>query len=991
MAGPTFARRRARSRGTQLAAFGVVVALVSLTLGVLAGAGPALIDRGVRQVIADATPTAGAMRIQTRLSDDAQAQDETIRGVIRTALRDARADVLRTTMTDAAPTAIDGEPTPMIVASIPWLADHADLVEGDWPAADDEAALQAAAADALGLRVGDEFTIDDEAYRVTATWVPADAADPVWFADPGVASGAEGAAGGIPGPVVVDESAFAATGDTPVVRWTIVPDAGWLGAAEVGELAAGLPRLAAEVRALASGNPDAVDLLGTLGSTLSRADRAVGTASGVLGLPTVLLLIVGGVVLVLVARALADGRRAEAVLLRARGASFGALVRASAAEIAAVAALGALAGGAIALAVLAVVIGGSPTALAGAAAVGAVVAELLAVLLALGVIVATLRAPVVGRADGGRAALIASFAPLLLALVAAGLAVAQFVALGSPVVLLADGRVRVDPLALSAPVLLLVAAALAAPVIAGPLLALAERTSAGSRGILPALPLRQLARRSRAVASAVLVVALATGATVLAAAYEGSTAQAGAEATRAAIGADVRVAYDVRPNVDARHPAASAAAVSALAGVDDAFALLVATASAGSDPLPIVAADASRLAALPGADPMLAAVAPELAAARSGLPLPDGARELEATVTATFSRRAAADAEVAVAAWFNDADGVAQRRELGVVTVTQPTVALVGDVSTASTLLALEFTSTALANLDKIEMDVDTLEVDGAPLTGLATDSALITVGSTPVRLVADPRDDTPIPVMLSAAVAAGLGATVGDGLSLRIGAIGGSLPAVVAGVLDRVPGVDDPVALLVDLQVVTAYAVEAGGSVPAADEVWATTDRPDAVAAEIRATSSDRVEIVTTRSVSVEPLVVPSVTLLWVGVAAALALALAGFAAVAAQIGGERRAEIVPLRSLGMTVPLQASGRALERAATALVAVLLGAAAGLLTATVTVGGLVAATAGQPGAFLIAPGVLVPLGAAFAVAMVILILAELIGLRVARRRRGDAR
>ena len=183
---------------------------------------------------------------------------------------------------------------------------------------------------------------------------------------------------------------------------------------------------------------------------------------------------------------------------------------------------------------------------------------IMAVVLATIVTIVELRAPVTGRAESGRAALIASLGPLVLVAVAAGLALAQFVALGSPIVVRSDGTVRTDPLALAAPMAVLVAAALAAPVVIGPLSLIAERIARAGRGILPVLPLRQLARRARSVAAGVLVVALATGSAVLVVAFHLSAQDAADRAEQAATGADLRLRYAVRSTVGEGSAAVSA-------------------------------------------------------------------------------------------------------------------------------------------------------------------------------------------------------------------------------------------------------------------------------------------------------------------------------------------------------------------------------------------------------------------------------------------------
>jgi ABC-type antimicrobial peptide transport system permease subunit len=102
------------------------------------------------------------------------------------------------------------------------------------------------------------------------------------------------------------------------------------------------------------------------------------------------------------------------------------------------------------------------------------------------------------------------------------------------------------------------------------------------------------------------------------------------------------------------------------------------------------------------------------------------------------------------------------------------------------------------------------------------------------------------------------------------------------------------------------------------------------------------RAAIVTPSTVSTRPVVEPATALFATGAAATLLLAVLGFAAVAASIGRQRVVEMTPLRSLGLTPARVRRARAIELVASAALAILLGAAGGILTAWVVVPGLVA-------------------------------------------------
>jgi hypothetical protein len=938
VARPAFGGRRALSRIGQLAAFSGVVMLVAASLAFLGGATGPVLDTGAQRLIDGAGATGAAVRIQTRLADDAAAadQDQAMRAAIADGLGDLPATVDRSVLALSAPALVDGESVLMQGLSDPGAADAAELVSGEWPSSADEGALQAAAAERLGVGVGDEVVLGELPVTVVGTWTARDPAAPRWFGDPAVGSGVESLAAG---PLLVDESVLAPLDEHPFVRWTILPDRASLGLANLGRWGDALARLDAEVRQLPTTN-SSVDVLGTFAETLGRTARSTSIARGIVGLPLVLLLVSGRIVLVLVARAIAAGRRTEFALLRARGASLRSLAAASAREAALAALLGAALGAAAAFAALLWVVRVSVdqgTVLL-CAAIGAAVA-LLSVVLATIVTIVELRAPVTGRAESGRAALIASLGPLLLALVAACISLAQFVALGSPIVVRPDGTVRTDPVALAAPMAVLVAASLLAPVVVGPLSLVAERVARAGRGILPVLPLRQLARRARSVAAGVLVIALAAGAVVLVGVFHLTADTAREAVERAATGADLRVKYAVRSTVGEGYPAASATQVEHVSGVESAFAVLGGTASLGSDAVPLVAGDPRRLAAVTGADPRLTAMAAGLEAGRAVQMVPDGSTELTLTAELTPFGLVPPETRMGVAAWASDPDGSSLYIPMGEVAAdVAGAISVTGDLPPGTTgILGLSFTLPTMSAGASVGFRLDALSTDAGDVGWAGAADAEFAGNS---RLLPPPPDA--LPVVLTTALSQRFNAPVGTELGMRMGGLPEQLPLRVTGIADRLPGIAGSLGVMADLQSLEAAALTVGGSVPAANELWLTAPDPDAAVAGLRASLDVRADIVTPSTVSTAPVLVPATGLFAIGTAATLLLAVLGFAAAAAAIGQARRVEFTPLRSLGLTPARVRQARAIELIASALLAIALGAAAGALTAWLVVPGLVA-------------------------------------------------
>jgi hypothetical protein len=941
VARPAFGGRRALSRIGQLLAFAGVVMLVAGFLGLLAGASGPVLDAGARTLIDGAGATGSVVRVQTRLADDAEDQDAAVQQAITTSLGGLPASIQRTVVAESAPGTIDGEPVQVQGLTDPGLPDAARIVEGEWPSGTDEGALQEAAASSLGVSVGDEIVVGDTQVTIVGIWVARDPGEARWFGDPAVGSGVDADA---VGPLLVDESVLAPLGERPFVRWTVVPERSAMERSNLGDWGEALVRLTAELRRIPSTN-SALEAIGSLSGTLERTARSTSIAAGIMGLPLVLLIVAGGVVITLVARAIAAGRRVEFALLRARGASMRSLTGAAARE----AFVASLIGGALgAGAAVGALLLGIPVLLPASAQtvvpllVGGIAAivVVLAVVLATIVTVVELRAPVSGRAESGRAALIASLGPLILAVVVAGFTVAQFVALGSPIVVRGDGTVFTDPLALAAPMALLVAVALAAPVVVGPLSLVGERFARAGRGILPVLPLRQLSRRARSVAAGVLVIALAVGAAVLVGAIR-FAADAGAEhAERAATGSDLRVKYAVRSTVGPGFSAASALSVADVSGIDSAFAVLGPTASIGPDAVPLVASDPARLAEVTGADPLLATMVDELESSRRVQSLPEGSRELTMTVDLTPLGDLPEDTELELIAWLCDADGSALYQSLGSVPadVAGPVTVTAPLPPGATGILALGFSPPTLPEFVSIGVHLDELTTDAGDVGWAGQADAEITE---PARIL-PPRADELLPVVITRELSERISAPVGTPLGIRLAGLPAQLPLRVAGVVEDLPGIAGPLGVVVDLQSLESAALSIGGAVPAADQLWLSAEDPDAAVAGLRASLDMRADIITPSTVSTRPVVEPATLLFATGAAATLVLAVLGFAAVAASIGRQRVVELTPLRSLGLTAARVRRARAIELVASAVLAILVGAAGGTLTAWIVVPSLVA-------------------------------------------------
>ncbi|MDR6865928.1 hypothetical protein J2Y69_000513 [Microbacterium resistens] len=519
----TFAMRRGAVQAGRLVLVALLCAIAVMGIGGVDAMAGRLIDDGVREVYREAEPSARTVSVVAARAPDDEDQERSVLAAIDEAFGGADVDIARQVTNEISA----GNPDAVRLLSDDRIPELARLTEGRWPERPGEVAVPEAAATIRGWRIDGSVPLGTGATPATVVgvWAPLDPADPAWNGDPGAASGeTDGAAG----PVVVSAAGMAELRSTPTVTWTVTPRT--VAADDLPVLRDALVSLAALPEAVDPQNQRSTRIAGGLAETVDRAARAVQGTRGLLVVPIVFIGTLGVIALGVVLGSLVTARREELFLLSSRGASPVRLAGHAAVE----SAVAAAAGTAIAFTVLLLSTGiGSAALLAGAGAV----------VIAAGIAgIATRRASTTGerrRGDAGRRATAALLLPFLLLVIAAAFSVWQLRATGS--FIRPDGTA--DPLAASAPALTLIAACALAPLLVGPLAAGGERLARRGRGIIPVLPLRQIARRVGSATTAVLCLALAAGVASLAAAAPGITAAVEREQLRGALGADVRVVY----------------------------------------------------------------------------------------------------------------------------------------------------------------------------------------------------------------------------------------------------------------------------------------------------------------------------------------------------------------------------------------------------------------------------------------------------------------
>ncbi|THG30986.1 FtsX-like permease family protein [Naasia lichenicola] len=979
------ALKRLRPRaGLFLALFAVVLLLSGLAVG-LTGYLSVAGNAGARTGLAALSGNDGGFRIITPLADgaDAEAQDERIRAAIATLRGDGRAlpvivsrDIATRDSVSLESSGSAASPGPhavgVTIASIPDLEGRADLTGGRWPTSPDEATLQADAADRLRIAVGDVLALPDGTpMTVVGTWRVRDPDDPRWLGEGSMLVGRPLL--GSPGFLVIDPALWPSTGVVPEARWTVQPDAARVTAVELSALRTASDTVGAVIRA-GEETPGRIVQSGRLRLSIAPIERNVRSTAAVATAPLIVVGVLGLIMLLELARVLEQLRREENALLRARGTTDGQFELWAGAEAAAAvvpaAAIGSI-GAALAITAI-----GSPTDVSplGWALAGVVAA------VAIGAVAASAgresRDISRGSAPRGMAAQrargVVGIGAVLLLVLAAVVAVSQFLLYGSPLVPTADGGVAIDPLAVSAPALAIAAAGLLL-VAAFPLAARAiERIADRLRGFR-FLPLRQLARRSRAALTSILVLAFAVSGVVFAAAYSGTWSAGAAETRAVRIGTDLRITDDGGIPAEVRAPApgqtAAAPGLSTDGQIGDSGTTIVA--------LPHAAIGAVVATVAGAVDP--AELGNQLSDADVRPSLPTDATGVRVGVTSTR----AGDEPLELRILLSDSSGslreLSMQRTASGYTADLPA----SDGEPAGwTLRGLRLELPAVRVGADIEFDVTAIggaggdarvRIEGrwepapGPLANPSAKSDIVGLhaGRLGVHaaagdpggsflLVLAPASGTLVPIVISQGLASSSGLEVGAEPVVTVVGSGG-LPAVVVGISPVTPGSSSGEGILADLATFQDGVLRANLGTLSANQWWVSTDDVDAAGMAATAAAPIGVEVETRGPLEADLVLGSARVVVWIAAAATAALTLLSIAAgLLTELRG-RRGEVGVLRSLGLNRHEQGITRALEWGVLLALGLIAGIVAGGLVSALLVGSL--ARAAVPGAV---PGLLTP-------------------------------
>ncbi|HET7735180.1 MAG TPA: hypothetical protein VFK52_04360 [Nocardioidaceae bacterium] len=927
--------RRAGARRSVVLTLVALVFLTSLVLAGTAGYG----DRARVDALRDyfrGTGDDAALQVQARLTEDPAGQREAADEVLARLYDGLHVQILRSVV--LAPEPVAGTTETLRVASYDDFLAHARITAGSWGSG---AALPAAAAEVLDVGPGDTVRVGEATYEVTALWEPMRAGDPFFVADaePGVTASL--------GALAVPESLVTERGESAFARWTVVPDPDRVLPSELTDLAAVVDRTQEQLEDDPAVAPRGSLAAGDLSAVIRTASRSLDAALAVRPVAPLLVAAISLLMLVQLARLLTFERRAETALVRSRGASVGQLTWVAIIEALALTVPAAALGALIPHLVLREE-GGVP--LLGWVLSG--VAALIAVVLVAAPAAAQAKAPADRQNidDSGRGRTLAVGGSVLLVVAGAAISTWRFAQVGSGVSIGADGDVSIDPLALVAPGLLLVAAAVVASLLFGLAARGAEVAAARRNGLIAALAARQVARRAVAFGAAVLMVSIAVGGATVAAFYARTQTEAQDRVDAMRNGATVRVDL---PSADPLLPeeyVAPAAEVAALSSVRAVVPVVAAPVSVGS-------LDGMVTGITPGAVRHVSP-APVVEALRPledvGEPLAVGWLLPDETTTVKFvvetqgiwhTQEASPGAflDLELAAWVLGPAGTLAAVEATPVRVPM-TTNLPGPFATGtselplpelapgSRLVGLELHTPRLdkpaglaVHLQSVSAvtakGTDELDVDPTTWTVLGNDSDFGlavsgftldgSVGLGPATVRVAPLIEDPVPVVIDRFLASEIDVVKGDGINLDLGSAR-DITAVVQDVAAKLPGEPATPRIFTDAATLSVAVLGQSLSVPGANQLW-LSPRDDDALVDVAAVVPPLSAVRAADARSVDTLLAPAARTLWFGAAGALLLAAIGVGSVAATLRQTRRGELVVLRSVGITARQQGRSRRRE------------------------------------------------------------------------------
>ncbi|WP_175558451.1 ABC transporter permease [Arthrobacter sp. ok362] len=978
-----------------------IIAAITVVVSVVIGFASIAASMALREFSDSPAGRGVSARIHTSLIDDGTLQLNKARAALKGLGLDQGTRVFRTVQT--APLTLlqppNNQSASLALSSWDVAGDHVQMREGRLPQTDREAALSVDSSTQLSLRLGQKISVRSDKGNFTLTLVGTFEPDQVAklvlepiSATTFSAAQARPALEGLATP-----AAFDAGNSSVKVSWTILPDPASISFADLPKIIAGLGQLQADfINDPQLGSGGAV-LTDSLTPTLQQAVTSTEAVSGIIPVALIFVVLLSSIAVTQTGRLLASSRTFESGLLRSRGLSTASAAGLIAAEAAPIALVGSIIGYLAALGCTSLLMSSAAESRASwwseaqeifgiTRGVPVAVFVISCVLLVSAGLSEFLGTTAFFRSSGsGRRRTVASFGILVLVMSAATLSLWQFYYFGSPLSREAGGSFTVNPLAVGAPALVLMALTSLVLVLCAFLAKLVDHEVSASRNVPLVFSIRQISRRIRTFAVPVALLAATAAATTFAGYYSQTYNDALHTRALLANGSDLNVRL----------------ASGTIAGPDDVLVpglldqqpgvravsdVYTAPIDLGMDSLELVAVNTydlpGLLAGVSGSYDVQSlgrALTPEAGShGETALPAETNALKLTLEIDARNSISARA---IDLKFWLDGPAGlvpinVAQQPiPAGKAMTTTLNVPLPSGIH-AAYLAAVDLLVSSdapkvfggqqtitvrLTALDAIggtrerlpsnwkSVDQQSLGLAPAatplqPVTGGNTVTVPTPGGQGQFRLVPSGMDSTDeLPVVVTKNTLRVLNLRVGDPITLR--PPGRIIPTKIVAATDTLPGTTANLAVMADLPSLQRFAWARSTTVMKSNHLWISASDPHAAAPLILAA----VKQSTLNHTYTEAVVTavddnltgvftgPATVALWIGAAASLLLTVVALWASVLTLSAERRSEVGILRALGMSARDQGRGRRRELLTTGFAAIGLGILSGILVSVMTV------------------------------------------------------
>ncbi|NYF09023.1 hypothetical protein HDC94_000179 [Leifsonia sp. AK011] len=855
------------------------------------------------------------------------------------------------------------------IATISDLDSRADFSAGRPAEGPNEVAVQQSAAADIGLRVGDEVLLGDIPFRVSGTWVARDGLDPRWYGDETVVTGGTAPTAGIPslGPFVITEEAWSRIDSAPAAIWTMVPrsfdEFTTTNRAEVTAAWAGVPQ---EWR----GEVPESDSLVAQGRLARTLDDFGGRIAGLRAIePVAAVLVAGSAVVVLsqLVQLLVASREDETRLFWSRGQSPLALARRTTVEVAVVTLIGASLG--IAAVTLWLALTSSLSQLLAVRTTAIIVPAVVVLAAIVFAAVTSYRSvlSVTTATRGGRGERrvrrVAVPGLVILITLAAAVSVWQLRLYGSPLTANAEGSTSIDPIAVAAPALALVAVVLASLAAFPAVVSLYARGTRDA-GVPAHLSARTLAQRTGRVTAPLVIVALAVGSATIGATFSSTWTNLFDTTAALHAGSELRVSSPFDPlTADEMDAVASADGIALLAPLDEQ---VLSIGTIGGTVLSATPDAVRRLASSAGGAVNTEELASAIAAEQPGPSVPEGATAL--TLRAAESgfveppRLSAwiADSlgrlrEVSFAAPIAEADGVfSYTADLTAVPRSTPGTLVSFDLELTDQPVDATAPAFRLVGLDaEVGGSAQSLELDQfwmadslrgqfePPRVSGAGDGFVLTSALPFVRMTAT-LDGTAVDtiqpgVVVTEHIAELLELEVGDLVVYSLRDVVEPVNSVVTAIVPAIPGTNSESSVLMDLTVINHFHQRANSEAFALSGAWVKGDGAAPSVDTLRPLLPTGVRIISSDDPVGRQVLGAASVALWVAALCCLLIALVAVGSASSSRIRWGRSDIASLRAIGLTAREQATTIVRELGLVVAVAAITGLLAGVLVSVLTV------------------------------------------------------